>query len=297
VNAIPLAGLMHHITKLSIKLGANRISDLDRWDLRDLTTLLRSQSNLEDFALEFYESRTFKSESEDSDELEVDDGLPVELPFLNTLDLHWRTPPGFSAPFLYPDHDITRLFKLLDIKNVKTFRFKLSREDYDEDEDHEEDDGSEYSMPFLLDDLLNFFLSPDEDGRLPLLESFHLQLFSTLPLGFMPRVRLPPSLIQNIKHLSLHINIDLSLCDLDDDDVNVPGTLPHLQTVTLRNCDKFTVETVESIVETIKRGGNWENFQRLLVDECRYLSRGSLKQVVGPGKLEFYPNTREFMYF
>ncbi len=119
VNAIPLAGLMHHITKLSIKLGASRISDLDRWDLRDLTTLLRSQSNLEDFALEFYESRTFKSESEDSDE--VDDGLPVELPFLNTLDLYWRTPPGFSAPFLYPDHDITRLFKLLDIKKREDF--------------------------------------------------------------------------------------------------------------------------------------------------------------------------------
>jgi len=282
-NTIPLAGLMHSITKLSIAFNQHYFSDDKKWDVQDLINLLRSQSTIGDFTLEFCESRTFRFENI------VGNVLPVELPFLNTLDLHWRSPQGFFAPSLHTSHDIPRLFGLLNLKNLKVFRFKLSREDEDSG------DGEEHSMPFLLDDHLSFFLSSDHGGRFPLLESFHLELFSTLSLAFLPNIRLPPSLIQNIKHLSLHINIGLSLCDHNRNYEEVPGALPHLQTLTLRNCDMFTTETVRSIIDAIKRGGNWDDFQWLSVDECRYLSRRSLKKFVESWKFEVYPNTRSFM--
>lgn len=275
-NTIPLTGFMHSIAKLSIKLGASYFPDEDKWDVRDLVNLLQSQPAVEDFALEFYESRTFEFGHVADDKL--------ELPSLKSLNLHWHASTEFTEFHLDSSNDIPRLFELLDLKNVKTFRFEISAE-FKEDFEAE----LQYERPLLLQDHLSFFLSPNE-GYFQHLESFHLSLYS----GSLKEVRLPTSYIQSIRRLSLQFNIGLTLCELDEEPDGIPGALPQLQTVTLRNCDTFTAVTVQSIVEAIKRGGNWESFRQLLVDQCRYLSWSLLESIVELGKLEVYPNTRIF---
>ncbi len=274
---------MRHITKLSINLIASRLSDVDRWDVRDLINLLHSQPALEDFALEFYESLTFKFDNIAASGERL--GLPS--PNLKMFDLHWHASTGRYSSFSHSSNDIPRLFQLLDLKNLATFRFKVSPE---QEMDHLAE--ADYETPLFLQDHLHFFLS-SRGGYFHRLESFHLELYSRE----LNEVQLPISYMQNIRHLSLQFNTGLSLSEFVGMPDDIPGGLPRLQTVTIRNCHTFAAETVQGIVEAIKNGGNWESFQLLLVDQCQNLSWSSLEGVVGLEKLEVYPNIPDTRIF
>jgi len=240
----------------------------------------RGRRRRTEFSLEFSESRVFHFINISGT------GNKLELPSLKSLELHWHgTTDIFSH---YSSSDVPRLFQLLDLKNVKIFNFRLSphcEEDHDEERD--------YEMPLFLQDHLHYFLSPQK-GYFPHLESFHLTLYS----GVLKEVHLPLSYIKNIKHLYLSFNIGLSLHEhpkFTGAGDGAPGSFAHLQTLTLRNCDRFTFKTMQAIVQAIKGGGIWDSFQWLLVDKCRYLSWSSLQSIVGQGKLEVYPDTRRFV--
>lgn len=272
---------MHSLAKLSLNMTSACYGDdePDKWDIQVIVDILYSQPALEELGLEFSEGSTFDNIV----------GHKLELPSIRSLSLHWHASTNFGISMRnYPVTDVPKLFGLLVVRNVKTFRFKISRET---EEDFSGDEDLEYEKPLLLGEHLKFFLG--DGGHFPLLESFHLELYSTV----LDHVCLPSSFIQNIKHLSLHINTGFSLAEINDGPDCIPGPLPNLQRLTLQNCDTFEPETVEVIVNAVKAGGNWANFQQLLVDECRFLSWSSLQDILGPGKLEVFPNTRRFVEY
>lgn len=157
--------------------------------------------------------------------------------------------------------------------------------EYDSDYDYE------MSLDSELKAHLAFFLSPDTN-YFPLLDTFHLKLHLENTAN---TVHLPASFIQNIKHLSLCINVDIAFCDPEDEPdrhAGIPGDLTQLETVTLRYCDAFTTDTVRGIVAAIVELGCWEKFKRLLVDQCNLLSRSSLEDFIEPEKLEVYLDAR-----
>lgn len=259
------------LTKLSLKLWSRQYSDheSDTWDVQDLRDLLHSQSSLEYLALEFEEGSTFNFHNVAGDRL--------ELPSINSLSLHWHATTEYDLH--YPSSDVPRLFEELGLENVKAFRFKLSL-NFIQISNPGSDSDTENEMP-LLDEQLAFFLA--DGGRFPLLDSFHLEMDST----DQDNVCLPTSYIQNIKLLSLQINSAFSMAE-GEDDPNVTPTLPQLERLTLRNCYNFRRATVQTIVDAVKEGGNWANFQKLLVHECPYLSWSSLQDIVEPAKLEVF---------
>lgn len=280
VNTIPFAGVMHPITTLSIRLGsedeARRPRDSGWWYAQDLVNLLRSQTSLEVFKLEFYEkwSFTFRNTTTKT----------VELPSIESVDLHWHASPEVSSPSR--DSDILRLFRLISMENVKTFRFKLTPVYTEPNGFDNFEEPSEVALD--LKTYLSFFLS-QEQRRFPLLEFLHLELRSDNTTA--NTIHLPTSYIKNIKHLSLRVNVDLAFCKPGDEPDGVVSRLSQLKTVMLRNCDALTPETVRKIVEAIKELGNWETFQLLVVDRCKHISRSSLEDIISPEKLETYSDT------
>ncbi|KLO06021.1 hypothetical protein SCHPADRAFT_910599 [Schizopora paradoxa] len=285
---MPRPGVMLSLSKLFLNLQTcftDRMGHaLWKWRLKPLLDLLRQLPTLEDLALEFHENSTFIHDDMSS----TNDTLTVTTPSLKTVSLHWHAMTNCDVVYLHTY--VPSLFKLLELENVKTFQFII----YSQEELN--DYGGVEELPLFLDEHFEFFLG--EHGRFPRLESFHLNFYSK-DIHFF---RLPASLLQNIKHLSLNINVSVDLkehsllIENENDTTFLP--LPHLQTLTLINCDDIRIDSVRSIINAVKAGGNWENFQQLVVDDCRYLSQSwvtsKLQDMVGPGKLTVYPLTRIF---
>ncbi|KLO07056.1 hypothetical protein SCHPADRAFT_932702 [Schizopora paradoxa] len=198
-NTIPPPGMMTSLSKLVLELQIHATydsdddeDDPDKWAVQNLLDLLRSQPTLEDLTLEFYDTGSLGFNNADDNRL--------ELPCVKTFSLHWHGNTNFDGRINYRSSSIPRLFKLLDLKNVEVFRFRIqseSVEDYARGTDHE--------LPLLLDNHLKFFLG--DNGYFLNLESFYLKFYSSNERFLY----LPTSYIRNIKHLSLDINIKLSL--------------------------------------------------------------------------------------
>ncbi|KLO07057.1 hypothetical protein SCHPADRAFT_945602 [Schizopora paradoxa] len=258
-DTIPHPGIILSLSKLSLDI---REDITGSWDVRDLLDLLRSLPTLEDFALEFYDTGSFNFNSAVNNRL--------ELPSVKSLSLHWRTTRtvDMDKEVDYRDSAIPSLLRVLDMKNVKIFRFVLY-ERWEEDTES----GLEVEYPLHLVDHLELFLG--DNGCFPLLESFYLKFYSTDEC----HLHLPASYIQNIKHLSFDFNIALRLWEAHFDYEIEPRSrptpcLPHLQTLTLYNFRSYMhqVGTMGTIVQAVEAGGNKKPFKQITDGNRLFLS-------------------------
>lgn len=269
--------MLPSLSKLVLRLQDHATDDLDaeeddpdEWAVQDLLGLLRSQPTLEDLAMEFYETGSFKFDGADNSVL--------ELPSVKSFSLHWHGNTDIDGVTDYQSSTIPRLLELLDMRNVEVFRFRIQRETF---EYHE--DALPCELPLLLNKHLKFFLR--DNGYFPRLESFYLKFYSTEK----ECLHLPASYIQNIKHLSLDINTKLLFEIYTYYISDLPPLLPNLRTLTLRNCDRLDISSIMTIF-------NAESFQHLVIDDCRYISEpwasAQLRKIAGPGKITVYPLKR-----